>query len=124
MPWCARPCAARSPGTRQLGRRAHLPAPCRGPDSHHVLSRPDPRCPGPHGRGFATTSSQDGRHHHEAHEELHRGPVGSRLIVPAHPGVVFYCTGRGTHDPFILGDIGVFGTVEWTPAPRPAPAFE
>ena len=50
--------------------------------------------------------------------------MGSRLIVPAHPVDVFYCTGRGTHDPFILGDTGVFGTVEWTPAPRPAPAFE
>jgi hypothetical protein len=50
--------------------------------------------------------------------------VIGRLIVPPHRGVVFYCTGRRTHDPFILGDVGLEGDAGWTPAPRPAPAFE
>lgn len=48
----------------------------------------------------------------------------ARLVVPPHHGVVFYCTGRGTHDPVIVGDMGLDGNTGWTPAPRPAPAFE
>jgi hypothetical protein len=50
--------------------------------------------------------------------------VIARLIIPPHSGVVFYCTGRGTHDPVIVGDMGLFGEVTWTPAPRPAPGLE
>jgi hypothetical protein len=50
--------------------------------------------------------------------------VIARLIVPPHSGVVFYCTGRETHDPFMVGDMGLQGEAVWTPAPRPAPAFE
>ena len=48
----------------------------------------------------------------------------ARLVVPPHPGVVFYCTGRGTHDPVIVGDMDLDGNTRWTPGPRPAPAFE
>ena len=48
----------------------------------------------------------------------------ARLVMPPHPGVVFYCTGRGTHDPVIVGDMFLEGNTDWTPAPRPAPAFE
>ena len=59
----------------------------------------------------------------EARKQNVGGPVTARLIVPPHRGVVFYCTGRGTHDPFIVGDMGL-EELEWTPAPRPAPAFE
>jgi len=50
--------------------------------------------------------------------------VTARLVVPPHSGVVLYCTGHGTHDPCIVGDIGLDPGVEWHPAPRPAPAFE
>ena len=48
----------------------------------------------------------------------------ARLCVPPHSGVVFYCTGRDTHDPVIVGDSGLFESTRWTPGPRPAPAFE
>ena len=51
-------------------------------------------------------------------------PVSARLILPPHRGVVFYCSGRGIHDPFVVGDMGLEGDIEWHPAPRPAPAFE
>lgn len=45
--------------------------------------------------------------------------------MPPHRGVIFYCTNRESHDPVILGDIGLGGEdLVWTPAPRPAPAFE
>ena len=47
----------------------------------------------------------------------------ARLIFPPHRGVVFYCTGRGIHDPFIVGDMGL-DELEWTAGPRPAPALE
>ena len=47
----------------------------------------------------------------------------ARLIAPPHRGVVFYCTNRGTHDPWIVGDMGL-EELPWTPGPRPAPAFE
>jgi hypothetical protein len=50
--------------------------------------------------------------------------VIARLVGPPHPGVVFYCTGCGTHDPVVVGDMGLDGNTRWTPAPRPAPAFE
>jgi hypothetical protein len=48
----------------------------------------------------------------------------SPLLVPPHEGAVLYCTARGTHDPCILGDIGLDPHAEWQPARRPAPAFE
>lgn len=39
--------------------------------------------------------------------------------VPDHDGILLYCTGRGTHDPAVVG----LADGSWAPARRPSPAF-